>query len=124
MDIKDYKDLIVWQKERALVTEVYKLTRLLPKEELFALSSQMQRAAISIPSNIAEGSQRKGINEYIHFLSIARGSNAELQTQLFICNDLGYLSEEQTASTLSLSYEIGKMLNSLMAKLNELTPNT
>jgi len=92
-DIKDFKDLIVWQKAMDLVVEVYNLVKKLPKEEQFALSDQMRRAVISIPSNIAEGRGRYSIKEYTHFLSVAKGSNAELETQLLLCVKINYLKE-------------------------------
>ena len=113
-----YKDLLVWQKSMELVKEVYRLCKLLPKEETYALSDQMRRAAVSIPSNIAEGKNRNPIKEYKHFLSIAKGSTAELETQLIICNRLNYIGEEETADALRLCDEIGKMLYSLMSKLD------
>ena len=119
MIIKNYQELIVWNKAMDLVSEVYSLTKLLPKEELFALSNQMRRAAISVPSNIAEGQQRMAPREFIRFLTIARGSNGELQTQLLICAHLSYFTSDQIQPVLSLSYEISKMLTTLIAKLAE-----
>jgi four helix bundle protein len=118
MDIKSYKDMIVWQKSMDLAIEIYKLVKLLPKEETFALSDQMRRAAVSIPSNIAEGQSRNKTKEFIRFLSIARGSNAELFTQLLICEKVGYLSENQTLYAKSASSEISKMLAALINKLS------
>ena len=119
--IKSYKELIVWQKAMDLVAEIYRLTRLLPKEELYALSDQMKREAVSIPSNIAEGHTRNSTKEFIQFLSIARGSNAELQTQLSICTMLQYLNNEQVSKAIALSEEVGKMISSVQQKL---TPNS
>ena len=119
MIIKNYQELIVWNKAMDLVSEVYSLTKLLPKEELFALSNQMRRAAISVPLNIAEGQQRMAPREFIRFLTIARGSNGELQTQLLICARLSYFTSDQIQPVLSLSYEISKMLTTLIAKLAE-----
>lgn len=101
-----------------LVDEVYTLVRFLPKEEMFALSSQMRRAVVSIPSNIAEGYERKSKKEYIHFLSVAKGSRAELETQLLICIRQGYLSAEKTDKAFGLSNEVGKILNILINKEN------
>ena len=92
----------------------------LPKEELYALSSQIRRSAVSVPSNIAEGQQRNSKKEFINFLSIAKGSNAELQTQLMICVGLNYLSEEEIDTAMQLSNEVGKMLNGLIGKLSNL----
>ena len=118
MDIKSYKDLIVWQKSIDLVILIYELTKLLPEDEKFGLSSQMRRAAISIPSNIAEGQQRKSSKDFMHFLSIARGSKGELQTQLYISYKLNLLSKQQVEPSMALLSEIGKMISKLMASLN------
>ena len=104
----------------ALVFEVYRLIKNLPKEELYALSSQIRRSAVSVPSNIAEGQQRNSKKEFINFLSIAKGSNAELQTQLMICVGLNYLSEGEIDTAMQLSNEVGKMLNGLTEKLSSL----
>lgn len=98
---------------------IYKLVKFLPKEELFSLSDQMRRAVISIPSNIAEGSQRGSVNDYKRFLFIARGSLGELETQLMLCEGFGYLSKEQTNDALCLCTEIGKMLFVLLRNLNQ-----
>ncbi len=118
MEIKHYRDLTVWQKAMDLVVEVYQLVKLLPREELYDLSSQMRRAAISIPSNIAEGQARKSTREFINFLSIAQGSKAELQTQLLICEKLNYLTRKQSRNALALPEEIGKMIYALTQTLN------
>ena len=115
--IKDFKDLIVWQKAMELVAEVYRLVKKLPKEELFALSDQIRRAAISIPSNIAEGQGRNSTKELIHFLAIAKGSKAELETQLLLCVKINYLKGAEIETAISLIQEIGKMLNALQKSL-------
>ena len=117
MASKGYQDLVVWQKSMDLVTEVYKLAKMLPKEETYALSDQMRRAAVSIPSNIAEGQARNHIKEFINFLSIAKGSLAELETQLLISVKLNYLPNAQVELVLQLASEVAKMLNALMSKL-------
>lgn len=101
-----------------LVEEVYSLSKLLPKEETFALISQLHRAALSVPSNIAEGNSRNTTKEYLNFLGIARGSNSEVLTQLLICNRLNYLTEKQTEKAIALSEEISKMLNAMINKLS------
>ena len=119
MAVQSYKDLIVWQKSMKLVTDVYSLTKQLPKEEIYALSTQMRRAVISIPSNIAEGQKRKSQKEFCNFLSIARGSLGELETQLLICVQLNYLSEQQINNATNLCEEISKMLNALIEKISE-----
>ena len=90
-----YEDLLVWQKAMDLVEEVYRLIKLLPKEENFGISAQMRRSAISIPSNIAEGQSRHTTKEFINFLSIANGSKSELKTQILICIRLKYITEIQ-----------------------------
>ena len=113
MKSSNYKELRVWQKYMDLTTKIYNLVKLLPKEETYALSDQMRRAAISIPSNIAEGQGRNSDKEYINFLSIARGSLWELETQLEICVRLGYVEQSIIADTLDLITEVSKMINGL-----------
>jgi four helix bundle protein len=115
--IQNYQDLIVWQKSMELVVLVYQLVKKLPKEEMYSLINQMRRAAVSIPSNIAEGHARHSIKEFIHFLKIAQGSKAELETQLLLCLKIEYLSDSDTVEIMRLSQEIGKMLTALIVKL-------
>jgi four helix bundle protein len=117
MDARHYRELVVWQKAMDLVEEVYKLVKWLPKEELHALSDQMRRAAVSIPSNIAEGQARNSTKEFIQFLPIAQGSKAELQTQILLCERLNYLTREQIKPALVLTEEVGKMAYALKQKL-------
>ena len=112
-----YKDLTVWQKSMDLVEEIYALVKKLPKEETYALSDQMRRAAISIPSNIAEGKTRNSVKEYVNFLSIARGSVSELNTQILICIRLHYFSEEEANNAMTICEETGRMLWGLIEKL-------
>ena len=114
-----YKELRVWQKAMDLVTETYKLCKTLPKEETYGLSDQMRRAAVSIPSNIAEGQARKNKKEFIHFLYIAQGSLAELLTQLEICVRLGYIGQDMTEKAERYSEETGKMITNLMKNLQQ-----
>lgn len=104
-----------------LAEEIYKLTASIPKTESIGIISQLRRAAVSIPSNIAEGQMRQTTKEYINFLCIARGSNAEVETQLLLCSRIGYLSEEKIEKALSLTTEIVKMLNALISKLNSVS---
>jgi four helix bundle protein len=111
-----YRDLIVWQKAMELTVEIYRLTKKLPKEEMFVLSAQMRRSAISIPSNIAEGQDRSTKKEFHHYLSIARGSRAELETQLLICSKVGYFADNDILKATELLKEIGKMLSSLISR--------
>ncbi|MBL8792363.1 MAG: four helix bundle protein [Planctomycetia bacterium] len=113
--MKHYKDLLVWQKAIALVAQVYVVTRAFPREERYGLTSQIRRAAVSIPSNIAEGQARLTPGEFRQFLGIAKGSLAELDTQLIIAEKLGYLTTpcplfEQLA-------EVGRMLSGLLSSL-------
>lgn len=115
--ISSYKGLIVWQKSINLVTMIYEVTRCLPDEERFGLTSQIRRSAISIPSNIAEGYGRGSTKSYLQFLSIARGSLFELETQIHIAKELQFLSEENSSSITKLISEIGRMINSLMIKI-------
>ena len=117
MALKSYKELKVWQKAMDLTVEIYRLVKLLPKFETYALSDQMRRAVVSIPSNIAEGYGRNSTKEFIQFLTIARGSQLELETQLQICQRLGYFSDNELTSVLQLCTEINKMLNVLIKKL-------
>lgn len=117
MYLKSYKELIVWQKSIELVKEVYKLTYEFPKSELYGLYSQMQRATVSIPSNIAEGYSRKNLKEYIQFLHIAYGSSAELETQLIIVKEL-YPKLNCNPVELLLE-EVRKMLNTIIRKLED-----
>ncbi len=115
--MQSYRELIVWIKSMDLVEEVYRITRRLPKEEQYALSDQLRRAAISIPSNIAEGDGRNALKEYIRFLNIARGSKNELETQLLLCVRLNYLQDFEISRAMVMSDEIGRMLNALIKKL-------
>ena len=102
----------------ALVKEVYRLVKYLPAEERYVLSDQMRRAAVSIPSNIAEGYGRNSPNAYRHFLQIARGSKFELETQLLICVDVGFLTDEQTTPAMTLCDEIGRMTFTILSRLS------
>ena len=117
MAIKSYEDLDVWQKSIDLVTEIYKVVKKLPKEELYGLSDQIRRAAVSIPSNIAEGQQRQSTKDYIKFLSIAKGSLGELKTQIIICERLGYLNPNETEPIKDNIDVIGRMLSGLTHNL-------
>lgn len=117
MGWKSYKELIVWQKAMCLTDEVYALARRLPKEETYALSDQMRRAVVSVPSNIAEGQGRQTANEFRQFLAVARGSCAELNTQLLIGVRQRYFKDEEIEMALLLCDEIGRMLTSMIAQL-------
>ena len=113
----NYRDLIVWQKSMMLTEEIYRIVKFLPKEEMYALSDQMRRAVVSIPSNIAEGRGRDSKNEFYRFLAIAQGSRAELETQLEICKRLNYVSESEIEHAMLLCVEVDKMVHALMQKL-------
>ena len=117
MKVTNYRELIVWQKSIAVAKQVYLLVKKLPKEELYALSDQMRRSAISISSNIAEGQERKTPIEFARFISYAQGSRAELETQLILCLEIGYFTENEINPILSMLEEIGKMLHSISNKL-------
>ena len=119
---KSFEDLIVWQKAMDLVVEVYQIAKLLPNEEVYALANQIKRAAVSIPSNIAEGHERNTTKDFIKYLYIARGSKGELETQLLLCVRLQYLAVTQIESAQRLLIEIGKMLNSLIQSLSAKLP--
>ncbi|MEK9134962.1 MAG: four helix bundle protein [Patescibacteria group bacterium] len=117
MKLNSYKDLIVWQKSIDLVAEIYNLTEKFPKSETYGLASQMQRAAVAIPSNIAEGQKRNYSKEFLQFLYISYSSGAELETQLEICKRLPKLSNLEYSKADQLLNEIMKMLNTMTSSL-------
>ena len=114
--ISSYKELVAYQKAYKLVLDVYRISKSLPHEELYGLTSQIRRCAVSIPSNIAEGYMR-GTREYVQFLKIALGSAAELETQLNICKDLGYLNEKTVHETVELCHEVLRLLKTYIQKV-------
>jgi four helix bundle protein len=113
----NHKDLILWQKAMVLAADVHRLTTDLPRHELFGLSSQLRRAAVSIPSNVAEGAARRTTREFLSFLHIARGSFAELETQLHLAVDIGYLTDPALAPVLGRLDEVGRLLNAVIVGL-------
>ena len=117
MDINSYRDLKVWQSVMDLAKQVYQLTQKFPKHEVYGLCSQLQRAAVSIPSNIAEGSGRNSTKEFLQFLSIALGSLYELETQLILAKDLAYVDPENLQLILSKADEISRMIRGLQRSL-------
>ncbi len=117
----DFKELIAWQKAMELAEATYRIVKFLPKEELYSLSDQMRRAAVSIPSNIAEGQARSSNREFLQFLSIASGSRSELETQVFLCEQIGYFSNDMTQEIHVLLSEVGKLLGALKKKLRSTT---
>jgi four helix bundle protein len=116
---RSYKDLVVWQKAMNLVTATYRATAKFPKDELFGLTSQAHRAAVSIPSNIAEGQGHLSAREFRYFLGQARGSLMELETQLQVAENLGYLQQEENGSLLQSCAEVGRLLNGLLASVSK-----
>lgn len=115
--VRSHKDLIVWQKSMDLVVAVYQMTKHMPSTEVYGLTAQMHRAAVSLPCNIAEGRRRSTKKDYAHFLSIAFGSAAELETQFDIIERLGFCTSTHLQTLRALLEEIQKMLNSMMAHL-------
>ena len=113
-----YSDLVVWQKAMDLVTDIYRLTATFPNEEKFGLASQARRAAVSIPSNIAEGHGRKASGAYMNHISIALGSLMELETQLQIAQRLSFIGQDEMAKLLTRTDEIGKMLSGLKKSIS------
>ncbi|OHB05084.1 MAG: four helix bundle protein [Candidatus Zambryskibacteria bacterium RIFCSPLOWO2_01_FULL_47_33] len=115
--INSHKDLIVWQKGIKLCKVIYEVTEKFPKAEIYGITSQMRRSAVSIPSNIAEGRSRNTTKDFLHFLSIALGSASELETQLEIAKELSFLSEHKYIEINRLLAEVSKMTVGLMKKL-------
>jgi four helix bundle protein len=115
--VRNYRELIVWQKAMDLVELVYQATKQFPKEELYGLTSQVRRSAVSIPSNIAEGQARKSTAEFLNFLSIANGSRAEMETQILLAQRLNYVTTDTAQPILNLSEEVNRLLNGLMNSL-------
>ncbi len=116
VESKGYRELKVWQRAKALVAQIYALTAAFPKEEIYGLTNQMRRCAVSIPSNIAEGHARSG-KDFLRFLDIAYGSLNELETQLDIAADLHFTDYEMITPLIKETGEIGKMLNGLKRSL-------
>jgi four helix bundle protein len=119
LGVSGFEDLLVWQRAMGLVRSVYEISRPFPSDERFGLTAQLRRAAVSIPSNIAEGHERETTADYIRFVSIAEGSLAEARTQLLIARDLGYCDQHAIHGTLNEMTEIKRMLNGLRRSLHE-----
>jgi four helix bundle protein len=115
--VESHRDLIVWQKAMDMAVEVYRLTGLFPNTEIYRLTSQITRSAVSVPANIAEGNARGTARDYANFLAIAKGSLMETETFLMLAIRLGYINDLQANSTLSLITEISKMLTVLRSRL-------
>lgn len=118
MAIRNYRDLMAWQKAMDLVEGVYRVSQKFPASERFGLLAQIRRAAVSVPSNIAEGQGRGSDREFGQFLKIAYGSLREVETQLLIAQRLGFAAESEVARLLDLSAETGRLLNGLLRTLN------
>jgi four helix bundle protein len=114
---RDYRDLVLWQRAVELAAEVHRVTLKLPRHELFGLAAQMRRSAVSIPSNIAEGSGRRTTREFIAFLHIARGSLSELRTQLLLASKVAYVTGSEISVAENLTDEVGKLLNAVIRGL-------
>ncbi len=119
MYLRGYQDLDVWKKSIILVKQVYAIADTFPKHEIYGLSAQLRRAAVSVPSNIAEGRGRRRTREFLKHIDIAFGSLAEVETQLFIAHELSYITAETLQKILDLSSEIGRMLNGLLQGLEK-----
>jgi four helix bundle protein len=116
---KTYKDLVVWRKAMQLVTDTYKLTEHFPRSEMFGLCSQLRRAVISVPSNIAEGQGRDSVKEFLHHLSISYGSLTEPETQIQIAANLTYIDQNDADGLLQKCDEVGRLLNGLLRSLRK-----
>ena len=118
MPASSFRDLRVWRDARNLTTNVYRLTSNFPKQELYGLSQQIRRAAVSVPSNIAEGKGRYSDRDFVRFLLVARGSLLELETQLLIAQELGYLTQVDADRLLGMAETVGRALSGLINSLS------
>lgn len=117
MKVRNYQELIVWQRAMDLVEEVYKASKAFPREEIYGLTSQIRKAAVSIPSNIAEGQGRRTTPDFLRHLAIAYGSLREVETQTLIADRLRYLTQGKCQKIMNLAGEVGRLLNGLMSSL-------
>ena len=115
--VRSYRDLVAWQKSMSLVSRIYRYTQAFPKGEIHGLTAQLRRAAVSVPSNIAEGQGRLSTGEFKQFLGQARGSLLEVETQVLIAQELGYLQSDDAKELLNQSGEVGRVLNGLIMSL-------
>ena len=120
--VKDYRDLIVWQKAMDLVETIYRTTAAFPREEIYGLTSQIRRAAISIPSNIAEGNGRNTTRDYVHFLGMAYGSVKEVETQVLIAERLRYIDSSDSNGLVQMTTEIARLISGLANSLKRKIP--
>ena len=119
MALQNYRDLEVWQKAMTLAEECYRVTKMFPKEELFGMTSQIRRAAASIPANIAEGQGRQHTKEFLNFLSVARGSLKEIETHLILSQRVGLMTAQQLEPLLKLTDDISRMMSGLRKTLEK-----
>ncbi len=119
MTVRQYSDLVAWQKAMDLAEVVYRITKSFPKEELYGLTSQLRRAAVSIPSNIAEGQSRSS-REFVHYLTIAHGSLSELETQILIAQRLGHVDSSHFADVANRTAEVGRLIHGLSQSIEKL----
>jgi four helix bundle protein len=122
MKLKSYRDLTAWQMAMDLVVSVYEMTREFPENERYGLTNQLRRAAVSIPSNVAEGQGRSTSRDFLHFLSVAYGSLQEVETQLILAQRLGFASEQKIDSILAQCGEVGRLTNGLRRSLRKSAP--
>jgi four helix bundle protein len=122
--LSSYRDLLVWQKAMELVVETYRLSSRFPKEEQYGLTSQLRRASVSVPSNIAEGYGRASRKEYLQFLYVGQGSLKETETQIILAEMLGYASKDATKLLLERAEVVGKLLGGLIRALRRKTSET
>ncbi|HSQ54243.1 MAG TPA: four helix bundle protein [Gemmata sp.] len=118
MAVKHYRDLIAWQKGIDLVEAVYRVSARFPKEEMYGLTSQVRRAAVSVPSNIAEGQGRWSTGEFVQFLGVSHGSLCEMETQIYLAARLGMVSPEDTDIVFRLASEVGRLIHGLRNSLS------
>jgi four helix bundle protein len=123
MKTRNFRDLIVWQRAMALTRECYVLARRLPREERFALSSQLRRAAVAVPANIAEGHTSPHRREFIRYLGIAHASRMEVECHLLIIVDVGYVGEEAVTECMALRDEVSRMLRAMRKSLGDQPPH-
>jgi four helix bundle protein len=114
---QSYRDLIAWQKAMDFVMEIYGATKAFPRDEVYGLATGLRRAAVAIPTNIAEGQARYSANDFFHFLGRARGFLVEVETQVMIARNLGYISQDQGQRLLDRAAELGKILNGLIGAI-------
>ena len=122
MKLKSYRDLTAWRRAMDLAVSVYEMTREFPENERYGLTNQLRRAAVSIPSNVAEGQGRSTSRDFLHFLSVAYGSLQEVETQLILAQRLGFASEQKIDSILAQCGEVGRLTNGLRRSLKKTNP--